>query len=58
MNIFYVEILDLVPGNQNHGEIQPIHHFGNYIPKKIDTDEEQTNMDQINEIYEEFNEDP
>lgn len=58
MNIFYVEILDLMPGNQNHGEIQLIHHFGNYTPKKIDTDEEQTNMDQINEIYEEFNEDP
>ena len=57
MNIFYVEILDLLPSNQNHTEIQLIHHFGTYMPKKMVTNEEDTNMDQINEIYDEFNED-
>ena len=58
MNIFYVEILDLLPSNQNHAEIQLIHHFGTYMPKKMITDEEDINMEQINEIYDEFNEDP
>ena len=58
MNIFYVEILDLLPSNQNHAEIQLIHHFGTYMPKKMITDEEDSNMNQINEIYDEFNEDP
>ena len=58
MNIFYVEILDLLPSNQNHTEIQLIHHFGTYMPKKMVTNEEDANMDQINEIYDEFNEDP
>jgi len=58
MNIFYVEILDLLPSNQNHTEIQLIHHFGTYMPKKMITDEEDINMEQINEIYDEFNEDP
>ena len=57
MNIFYVEILDLLPSNQNHTEIQLIHHFGTYMPKKMVTNEEDTNMDQISEIYDEFNED-
>ena len=57
MNIFYVEILDLLPSNQNHAEIQLIHHFGTYAQKMI-TDEEDINMEQINEIYDEFNEDP
>ena len=47
-----------MPNNQNHGEMQLIHHFGNYIPKKTATDEEDTNMDQINDIYEEFSDDP
>lgn len=58
MNIFYVEILDLLPSNQNHTEIQLIHHFGTYMPKKMVTNEENTNMDEISEIYDEFNEDP
>ena len=58
MNIFYVEILDLLASNQNHAEIQLIHHFGTYMPKKMITDEEDINMEQINEIYDEFNEDP
>ena len=58
MNIFYVDILDLLPSNQNHTEIQLIHHFGTYMPKKMVTNEEDTNMDQISEIYDEFNEDP
>ena len=58
MNIFYVEILDLLLSNQNHAEIQLIHHFGTYMPKKMITDEEDINMEQINEIYDEFNEDP
>ena len=58
MNIFYVEILDLLPGNQHHAQIQLIHHFGTYVPKKMETHEADTNMDQINEIYDEFNEDP
>ena len=58
MNIFYVEILDLLPGNQHHAQIQLIHHFGTYVPKKMETHEADTNMDQINEIYDEFKEDP
>ena len=58
MNIFYVEILDLLAGNQYHTQIELIHHFGTYVPKKMETREADIKMDQINEIYDEFNEDP
>ena len=34
MNIFYVEILDLLPGNQHHAQIQLIHHLALTYPKK------------------------
>ena len=44
--------------NQLVDWIQLIHHFGTYVPIKMETHEADTNMDQINEIYDEFNEDP
>ncbi len=59
MNIFYVEILEVNQIELDQSEIELIHHFGNFKPKKVESNDgiDNINLDEINEIFDEYDED-